>query len=426
MSSPIRILVALDAGAERDTVEAVLPVRAGVELAGVADSLEAGRYQLAEEAIDAVLVDSTGSADGALSFAEEVAGHYPDRAVLLLHAGTPNGPRPGPWRPARRTSSSFRRSNGQPPSPADRERVAAELQTALQKAVARRRRATAGPRAAKGRMIVVLGPKGGGGQDARLVEPGRHARRNGRAGGAARPRPPVRGHRGSRWACRPRRPSTTSWPPAVRWTPRSSPTISSRTSRARGCFRHPPGRIRQRRSVSSSFARLFDVVRATEDWIIVDGSPGFTPEIIAAIDASTDICMVGTVDAPALKNTKLGLETLELMGVEPGRVKLVLNRADSRVGVTPEDVEAITGRAADALVPSHRDVALLGQRRASPRGQPAGLATGPRTARSCGLLFRCGRPTQRRVAAQAVREAGLMELAQRLTGPEGRPSNSGA
>ena len=91
MSSPIRILVALDAGTERDAVEAVLPVRAGVELAGVADSLEAGRYQLAEEAIDAVLVGSTGSADGALSFAEEVAGHYPDRAVLLLHAGAPNG-----------------------------------------------------------------------------------------------------------------------------------------------------------------------------------------------------------------------------------------------------------------------------------------------------------------------------------------------
>ena len=38
--------------------------------------------------------------------------------------------------------------------------------------------------------------------------------------------------------------------------------------------------------------------------------------MIAAIDASTDICMVGTVDAAALKNTKLGLETLELMGVD--------------------------------------------------------------------------------------------------------------
>jgi pilus assembly protein CpaE len=79
--------------------------------------------------------------------------------------------------------------------------------------------------------------------------------------------------------------------------------------------------------------------------------------VIAAIDAATDICMVGTVDAAALKNTKLGLETLELMGVSADTVKLVLNRADSRVGITPDDVESVTGRNVDVLIPSHRDVA---------------------------------------------------------------------
>jgi pilus assembly protein CpaE len=88
----------------------------------------------------------------------------------------------------------------------------------------------------------------------------------------------------------------------------------------------------------------------------VDTSPGFTPEVIAAIDAATDICVVGTADAASLKNTKLGLETLELMGVEPEKVKLVLNRADSRVGITTEDVRAVTGRTPDALVPSSKDV----------------------------------------------------------------------
>ena len=77
----------------------------------------------------------------------------------------------------------------------------------------------------------------------------------------------------------------------------------------------------------------------------------------SAIDAATDICMVGTVDAAALKNTKLGLETLELMGVAPETVKLVLNRADSRVGITPDDVQSVTQRHVDALIPSHRDVA---------------------------------------------------------------------
>jgi pilus assembly protein CpaE len=116
---------------------------------------------------------------------------------------------------------------------------------------------------------------------------------------------------------------------------------------------------------------LFEVLCASEDWIVVDTPPGFTPEVVAAIDAATDICMVGTVDAAALKNTKLGLETLEMMGVEQGRVKLVLNRADSRVGITPEDVHAVTGRPADVLVPSHRDVARsVNEARPIVRSQP--------------------------------------------------------
>jgi len=36
----------------------------------------------------------------------------------------------------------------------------------------------------------------------------------------------------------------------------------------------------------------------------------------------------------------------------------VLNRADTRVGITPADVEAILGRAPDVLVPSDREVPL--------------------------------------------------------------------
>ena len=78
---------------------------------------------------------------------------------------------------------------------------------------------------------------------------------------------------------------------------------------------------------------------------------------IASIDASSHICMVGTLDSLSLKNTKLGLETLELMGYERDRIHIVLNRADSQVGVTTEDVVAVVGRAPDVLVPSHRDVA---------------------------------------------------------------------
>jgi len=356
MAGPIRTLVALDAGADRDAVEAVLPEVPDIELVGVTDSLDVGWQELAEGAIDAVLVGCADDADGALSFTEGVAGHYPEQAVLLLYAGSPNG------LPGRALAAGAEDvvvlpiTDGEPPSPAERERLSVEVQLALEKAVARRRRATAAPRVAQGRMIAVLGPKGGAGKTlvasslaVALADAGARVvlvdldLQFGDAG------------------------LTLGLPPAKTiYDLVTSGGSLDREKLADYFVTHhsgarvlqAPARPDQAASVHVDFVRsLFDVLRESEDWIIIDSSPGFTPEVIATIDAATDICMVGTVDAAALKNTKLGLETLELMGVDAQRIKLVLNRADSRVGITPEDVHAVTGRPADALIPSHRDVA---------------------------------------------------------------------
>jgi pilus assembly protein CpaE len=110
-------------------------------------------------------------------------------------------------------------------------------------------------------------------------------------------------------------------------------------------------------AVEVEFARsLFDTLREMADFVIVDTPPGFTPEVIAAIDRSSAICLVAMLDALSLKNSKLALETLDLMGYDRSRVKIVLNRADSRVGVTADDVTKLLGQAPDVFVPSHRDI----------------------------------------------------------------------
>jgi pilus assembly protein CpaE len=110
-------------------------------------------------------------------------------------------------------------------------------------------------------------------------------------------------------------------------------------------------------AITVEFVRaLFDTLREMADFVIVDTPPGFTPEVIAAIDRSSAICVVAMLDALSLKNTKLALETLELMEYDPGAISVVLNRADSRVGVTVEDVTELLGRAPDVRVPSHRDI----------------------------------------------------------------------
>jgi pilus assembly protein CpaE len=102
---------------------------------------------------------------------------------------------------------------------------------------------------------------------------------------------------------------------------------------------------------------VYGSLRRSFDYVVVDTPPGFTPEVIASIDSSSHLCLVGMLDSLSLKNTKLGLETLDLMGYDREHVCLVLNRADSRVGIDRDDVTAVIGRSPDVMVPSDREIA---------------------------------------------------------------------
>src|SRR5580765_4652383 len=75
------------------------------------------------------------------------------------------------------------------------------------------------------------------------------------------------------------------------------------------------------------------------------------------------------LDVPTLKNVRLSLQTLELLSFPPDRIKLVLNRANSKVGMKPKEVESALDRKIDFEIPSDRVVPL-----AVNRGNPAVVA----------------------------------------------------
>ena len=129
-----------------------------------------------------------------------------------------------------------------------------------------------------------------------------------------------------------------------------------------------PARPDQAGVVTTAFLKdVYPLLRAMHDFVIIDTPPSFTPEVIGAVDVSTEVCLVAMLDSLSLKNSKLGLETLERMDYG-GQVRLVLNRADSNVGISPEDVVAIMGRAPDMVVPSDRNVT-----RSVNQGEPIAL-----------------------------------------------------
>ncbi|MEX0427436.1 CpaE family protein [Nocardioides sp. DS6] len=104
-------------------------------------------------------------------------------------------------------------------------------------------------------------------------------------------------------------------------------------------------------------ARMLRALRETFDYVVLDTSPSFDEQTLTALDATDDIVLVATLDVPTLKNVKVALETLDLLGVAPDRRHLLLNRSDDEVGLGPERVESILGLTPVVKVASSIDVA---------------------------------------------------------------------
>jgi pilus assembly protein CpaE len=105
---------------------------------------------------------------------------------------------------------------------------------------------------------------------------------------------------------------------------------------------------------AEALEELLDVAAAEFDVVVVDTPPAFTNTAIVAIDRAQHAVMVGALDLPGLKNLKVGMETLDLMRFPRERVTVVLNRADSKVGLGSGDVKEILRSAPDVAVPSDR------------------------------------------------------------------------
>jgi pilus assembly protein CpaE len=101
---------------------------------------------------------------------------------------------------------------------------------------------------------------------------------------------------------------------------------------------------------------LLQLLKGMYDVVVVDTPPAFTDQVLTAFDASDHMALLTTLDIPALKNLKISLETLELLGYSRDRFHVVLNRADSKVGLAIEDVQRTLNAPIAAQLPSSRAV----------------------------------------------------------------------
>jgi pilus assembly protein CpaE len=339
--APIRALVAVDRIIDPRVVEAVVD-DPGISVVGVVEQ-EAGVPALDAGAADVLLVACGAASDDAVAYVSSASRERGGRPLIVVCGGSPNG---------------FVRdvlTSGADDIVLIDETTTPGPETffAMQKAIARR--SSGAVDHAQGSLVCVLGPKGGIGKTLTSTNLGVALA--------------DAGHRtvvvdldlqfGDAGLALGLQPERTIYDLALSGGALDAEKIDGYLAQHDSGVRVllAPVRPDQAQSITVDFLKdLYATLTATFDFVVVDTPPGFSPEVIATIDASSSVCMIGMLDAPSLKNTKIGLETLGLMGYPLDRVRLVLNRADTSVGISHADVVAILGRAPDVLVPSQRDV----------------------------------------------------------------------
>jgi pilus assembly protein CpaE len=115
--------------------------------------------------------------------------------------------------------------------------------------------------------------------------------------------------------------------------------------------------------------RLLEVARECYDIIIVDTSPFFHGPMLATLDRTDELLVLCGLDVPTLKNVRLALQTLELLSFPTNRIRFVLNRANTKVGLSKREVETALKVSISVEIPSDRAVPVCVN-----QGNPAVLA----------------------------------------------------
>jgi pilus assembly protein CpaE len=93
--------------------------------------------------------------------------------------------------------------------------------------------------------------------------------------------------------------------------------------------------------------RVIDALRSNHDLVVVDCSAFFNDTTLAILDSADVILTLLTLEITSIKNMRLFLEVADQLGYEKGKVSLVMNRADSTLGIRVADVEHSIGRKVD-------------------------------------------------------------------------------
>jgi pilus assembly protein CpaE len=103
-----------------------------------------------------------------------------------------------------------------------------------------------------------------------------------------------------------------------------------------------------------AIGKFLRAIRGEFSQVVVDASVDYSDSALVCFDLSEVICLVTGLDVVGVKHLSKGLDTLLSIGLPRDRFRVVLNRADSKVGLDASDVERVMKIQVDAMIPSSR------------------------------------------------------------------------
>jgi pilus assembly protein CpaE len=96
---------------------------------------------------------------------------------------------------------------------------------------------------------------------------------------------------------------------------------------------------------------VIEILRQHSELVVVDCAAWFNDTLLGILDLADVVLTVLTLEITSIKNTRLFLEVAEQLGYSH-KVRLVLNRADTTLGIRVADVEHSIGRKVDHTIVS--------------------------------------------------------------------------
>jgi pilus assembly protein CpaE len=281
------VYAALEGSVGIDVIREALPAGTPVRAVSLAEAGRTGSE--IQPGADLVIVGCSQAHDQALKVILAATAQRADRPVVVLYEGNPNGFLERAFEAGADDLIAMPQSSGQ-------------LEFALEKALARRR--GGGAAVAEGAMITVLGPKGGTGKTVTSSNLAVAIALQGRSAVLV----DLDLQFGDIGLALGLEPTKTIYDLAAAGGSLDADKIdgflAEHDSGVRALL--APLRPDQAAAIGPPFLReVFEILRSRNDFVIVDTPPAFTAEVIAAVDSSSHLCVVGMLDALSLKDTKL-------------------------------------------------------------------------------------------------------------------------